>query len=144
MSRHHKVSEHYWLTQDKRISTRWELAEENGRTAAKYLMQGADETAEQVIARATDTATKREETWAQDVTRTAESRRDAAIERAERDAAKTAPRATPKQVDYILRLIADGAHEEGGYFSGPTTRREIAAMTRRDASTYIDSLTGNY
>lgn len=52
--------------------------------------------------------------------------------------------ATPKQIDFIMSLIGRGAHKEGGYFSGPTTRTEVAKLTKRQASQYIDSLKGGY
>lgn len=62
---------------------------------------------------------------------------------------KSAPRAaaeeklaTPAQVDFILSLIAKGAHEEGGYIDGPVTRAGVSAMGSRAASAYIDSLRG--
>lgn len=54
------------------------------------------------------------------------------------------PLATPKQVEFIMTLIHRGAHEEGGYMTGPTIRDGVAAMGRREASAYIDSLTGRY
>ena len=50
--------------------------------------------------------------------------------------------ATNAQIDYIMSLIAKGAHEEGGYIDGPVTRAGVAAMTSRAASAYIDSLRG--
>lgn len=59
-----------------------------------------------------------------------------------RDAA--ADLATPRQVDYIMSLIARGAHLEGGYYQGPTTREGVAAMTKASASAYINSLTNRY
>ena len=52
--------------------------------------------------------------------------------------------ATPRQVEYIMALIDRGAHEEGGFYSGPTTREKVAMMDRKSASLYIDSLKGNY
>lgn len=62
---------------------------------------------------------------------------------------KSAPRAaaegkpaTPAQVDFIMALIAKGAHEEGGYIDGPVTRAGVAAMGSRAASAYIYSLRG--
>lgn len=56
-----------------------------------------------------------------------------------------APLATERQVSYILTILARGAGDEGGYISGgPTTRDQIARLTRRQASDYIDSLTGRY
>lgn len=64
----------------------------------------------------------------------------------EQDAGKatTGPLATAKQVQFIMKLIGQGRHREGGYYSGPTTREEVERMGRRDASAYIDSLLGNY
>lgn len=56
------------------------------------------------------------------------------------------PLATPRQVDYILTLLAkrtsDG--EGGGFFTGPTDRAGIAKLTKAKASTYITSLKGEY
>ena len=52
--------------------------------------------------------------------------------------------ATRAQVERIMDLINAGAHEEGGYYSGPTTRAGVEAMSREDAATYIDSLTDQY
>lgn len=52
--------------------------------------------------------------------------------------------ATPRQVEYIMALIDRGAHEEGGFYNGPTTREKVAMMDRKSASLYIDSLKGSY
>lgn len=52
--------------------------------------------------------------------------------------------ATGKQVDFIMSLIAKGRATEGGFFVGPTTRDEVAKMTRTAASRYISSLKGDY
>lgn len=55
--------------------------------------------------------------------------------------------ATDAQVSYIRRLLADHDGDpmaEGGFFKGPTTRREIELLTKQDASSYITSLAGNY
>lgn len=60
--------------------------------------------------------------------------------------ARTVELATDRQVEFILDLVA-ARYRDGtttGFMSGPTTRTEIAAMTRREASTYIDSLTERY
>lgn len=54
------------------------------------------------------------------------------------------PLATERQVDYIMSLIAGGAREEGGFYYGPTTRPEVAKLTRSQASTYITSLKKEY
>ena len=51
---------------------------------------------------------------------------------------------TAAQVERIMDLIDTGAHEEGGHYSGPTTRAGVEAMSREDAATYIDSLTDQY
>ena len=50
--------------------------------------------------------------------------------------------ATPAQVEFIMSLLSKGAHEEGGYIDGPVTHAGVAAMGRRAASAYIDSLRG--
>lgn len=55
-----------------------------------------------------------------------------------------APLASERQVSYIMSLIHRGAHHEGGFFSGPTTLAGVQSLTRSEASTYIDSLTGRY
>lgn len=54
--------------------------------------------------------------------------------------------ATPKQVDYILQLLArrDRVGEGGGFFYGPTDRAGIEEMSKADASAYITSLKGDY
>ena len=87
----------------------------------------------------------------------AKSRRDAdAIQRlaaeyaARRDAAQapatetSEPMATPRQVAYIMTLIGRGAHEEGGFYKGPTTEAGVRALPKAHASLYITSLTGKY
>lgn len=64
------------------------------------------------------------------------------------DAADAALRnlATDAQVDHIVRLLHRRARngEGGGFMVGPTVRDKIAKMSKRDASSYIDSLTSNY
>lgn len=56
------------------------------------------------------------------------------------------PLATPRQVDFILQLLARREHlgEGGGFFYGPTDRAGIEEMSKADASTYITSLKGDY
>lgn len=54
------------------------------------------------------------------------------------------PRATERQIDYIMGLIDRGAHEEGGFIAGPITRSEVAKMSKTEASQYITSLKGAY
>lgn len=56
------------------------------------------------------------------------------------------PRATPKQVDYIMTLLAARARlgEGGGFMTGPTDRAGVERMAREDASAYINSLKGEY
>jgi hypothetical protein len=54
--------------------------------------------------------------------------------------------ATPRQVDYILQLLArrERTGEGGGFFYGPTDRAGLEEMSKADASTYITSLKGDY
>lgn len=54
--------------------------------------------------------------------------------------------ATPRQVGYILQLLADRERsgEGGGFFYGPTDQAGIEEMSRSDASLYITSLKGDY
>ncbi|MFF8589999.1 hypothetical protein ACF061_00925 [Streptomyces sp. NPDC015220] len=56
------------------------------------------------------------------------------------------PLATPKQVDYILTLLArrERTGEGGGFFYGPTDRAGLELLSRSDASSYITSLKGDY
>lgn len=55
------------------------------------------------------------------------------------------PLATDRQVDYIMTLLAQHGGQNTTWFSaGPTTLQEVANMTRRDASTYISALKGDY
>jgi len=61
-------------------------------------------------------------------------------------AQRTAHLATPRQVDYILTLLDRRARsgDGGGFFSGPTDRAGIEKLSRSEASSYIDSLKGDY
>ncbi|MCQ9367937.1 hypothetical protein NQ036_06725 [Brevibacterium sp. 91QC2O2] len=52
------------------------------------------------------------------------------------------PKATEKQVAFILRLIADDRHE-GCHMVIPTDYDVIASLPRRTASTYIDAMLNN-
>lgn len=54
--------------------------------------------------------------------------------------------ATPKQVEYIVQLLAarERSGEGGGFFYGPTDRAGIEEMSKIDASSYITSLKGDY
>lgn len=54
--------------------------------------------------------------------------------------------ATPRQVQFILTLLAGHAADgdTSGFYNGPTDRASIELLTRSQASTYIDSLKGNY
>lgn len=55
------------------------------------------------------------------------------------------PLATDRQVDYIMTLLAQHGGQNTTWFSaGPTTLEEVSSMTRRDASTYISALKGDY
>lgn len=50
------------------------------------------------------------------------------------------------QVNYILDLLdrRRRSGEGGGFYGGPTDRQGISGLTYAEASTYIDSLTGDY
>lgn len=54
--------------------------------------------------------------------------------------------ATPRQVDYILQLLAyrERTGEGGGFMYGPTDRAGVEEMSKADASMYITSLKGDY
>lgn len=54
--------------------------------------------------------------------------------------------ATPRQISYILRLLSEREYsgEGGGFFMGPTDPDQVAELSKREASNYIDSLTGRY
>lgn len=69
--------------------------------------------------------------------------REAQLEEARR---QKGPLATPRQVDFILKLLArrEYSGEGGGFFYGPTDRAGIEEMSKADASTYITSLKGDY
>ncbi|MFF0166771.1 helix-turn-helix domain-containing protein [Streptomyces prasinus] len=69
--------------------------------------------------------------------------REAQLEEARRT---KGPLATPKQVEFILTLLArrECSGEGGGFFYGPTDRAGIEEMSKADASTYITSLKGDY
>ena len=54
------------------------------------------------------------------------------------------PQATPRQIAFIQKLIGEGRHLEGGFYTGPTTVEGLAKLSKSDASTYIDSLLGKY
>lgn len=77
--------------------------------------------------------------------RKAEREAQAAAE-AERKAleAEKGPLATPRQVNFIMQLIHEGRHREGGFYNGPTEREGVERMSKASASTYITSLLGKY
>ena len=54
--------------------------------------------------------------------------------------------ATERQVEFILQLLAARKRtgEGGGFFYGPTDRAGIEELSKGEASTYIDSLKGDY
>lgn len=69
---------------------------------------------------------------------------DAAAAEREQLTATKGPLATPRQIDYIMTLLAQGRHHEGGFYVGPTTHTEIAKLSKAEASAYITSLKGTY
>lgn len=75
--------------------------------------------------------------------------RRAAAEKAAADrvaAGQPAELATERQVDFIMSLVASRAAygEADGFMSGPTTREEIAKLSKAQASAYITSMKGGY
>lgn len=75
--------------------------------------------------------------------------RRAAAEKAAADrvaAGQPAELATERQVDFIMSLVARRAAygEADGFMSGPTTREEIAKLSKSQASAYITSMKGQY
>ena len=66
------------------------------------------------------------------------------VETVEAAPAAAAPLATPNQITLIEKLLRQGRGDEGGFMAGPTDRAGIAALTRRQASRYIDSLRDAY
>lgn len=64
----------------------------------------------------------------------------------ERVTAERAGKATDRQIDYILQLIAARKFrgDQGGFMAGPTDRPGIMQLTQAEASAYIDSLKEQY
>lgn len=58
--------------------------------------------------------------------------------------AQKGPLATPRQINFIMQLIHEGKHREGGIFSGPLERDGVAGLSKKEASLYITSLLGDY
>lgn len=54
--------------------------------------------------------------------------------------------ASPRQVEYIMRLLAyrEISGEGGGFFLGPTSRAGVEGLSKREATLYITSLKGDY
>ena len=73
-----------------------------------------------------------------------QAKADAAAAEREQLTATKGPLSTPRQIDYIMTLLAQGRHHEGGFYSGPTTHTEIAKLSKAEASAYITSLKGTY
>lgn len=70
-----------------------------------------------------------------------EAEAKAEAERAAADA--RGPLATDRQVNFIMSLLAQHDGQNVTWYSkGPTSRAEVALMTRSDASTYISALLG--
>ncbi|MEU9470460.1 hypothetical protein AB0D78_28350 [Streptomyces avermitilis] len=71
---------------------------------------------------------------------------EVATEKAAENARSAQGLATENQIGYILDLLARRRRtgEGGGFFSGPTDRAGIASLSRSEASSYIDSLKGDY
>jgi len=81
--------------------------------------------------------------------RKAEAEAQAAAEKqAAAEAAERAKYATPRQVDFILTLLAEREFrafpDPGFIIDGPTERAAIEKLTKEQASAYISSLKGDY
>ena len=61
-------------------------------------------------------------------------------------AGQPAEPATERQVDFIMTLLAwrGFSGEADGFVSGPTTREEVAKLSKSQASAYITSMKGGY
>lgn len=128
------VTEHYAITQWTVSATSWKIVHiPTGVTLMKDLSE----------AHATKGCHVYEQNHAAVTVKAEEIAAKAKAERVARKVREQAP-ATAAQVDYIMSLIGDRRHEEGGWMSGPTTREGVAGMSRREASGYIDSLTDRY
>lgn len=52
--------------------------------------------------------------------------------------------ATDRQIGFIKKLIARGAHQEGGFVGGITSTMDFTELTRAQASSMIDSMLHTY
>ena len=61
-------------------------------------------------------------------------------------AGQPAEPATERQVDFIMTLLGwlGFSGEADGFVSGPTTREEVAKLSKSQASAYITSMKGGY
>lgn len=87
----------------------------------------------------------RHQTWHEEhLAKIAAEREAEAKAVAERAAAEArGPLATDRQVSCIMSLLAQHDGQNVTWYSkGPTSRAEVARMTRSDASTYISALLG--
>lgn len=120
-------------------------------TPLKMIIDVGSATADHLIRRATEHAHGAEAR----ITKKAERDAVEAAESAVRDARAAqlndlrttrGELATPKQVEYILQLLLEREYsgEGGGFYYGPKDRAGIEEMTKREASTYITSLKGDY
>ena len=73
--------------------------------------------------------------WVAQQTRTEDAPTDAPAAESTQE-----PKATEKQVAFIMRLVSEGRHEQGCWYSGPTTWEGAEKMSKSAASTYISAL----
>lgn len=142
-----QITTDYYITQDDEKRTRrgllihkagWNVYHNNGDTPTS---QHGDDQATAAAAAQDAQIKAAERKSARAVAKAKEEA--AAAERAALISEK-GPLATPRQVDYIMALISQGRHHEGGFYDGPTTIEDIRTMSKASASAYITSLAGNY
>ena len=125
-------------TRGVQIEKGWAVYHDNGSTPKSQ--HGEDIEAAEQAAIAAQAATD-ERTTAR---KAEQAKKDSADAEHAALIAEKGPLATPRQVDFIMSLISQGRHHEGGFYNGPTTIEGIRKMSKSSASAYITSLTGNY
>lgn len=142
-----KTTEIHYKTKDFQVET--QTGYEKGKRVTEIVVinqntarraSGALDTVEWAIE-----LCNRHQTWHEEhLAKIAAEREAQAKADAERAAAEArGPLATDRQVNYIMSLLAQHDGQNVTWYSkGPTSRAEVARMTRSDASTYISALKG--
>ena len=148
MRRKMKTAEIHYKTKDFQVETQtgWD---NRGKRATEIVIVnmntarpvgGAHESVEWAI----ELCNRHQANHEKDLAKLAAEREAEAKAEAERAAAEArGPLATDRQVSYIMSLLAQHDGQNITWYSkGPTSRAEVARMTRSDASTYISALKG--